>query len=440
MSDESGLLVCVGGFDLCPPGWLSLSERDEADARIRAGDDFPFEDNVVEVMACRDAITSMPRQSRIRFLLECRRVLRPGGLLSLPATGPAGITDAAIDGNTDIAMLGLEPVDTVPGAAGRRAALAALDAGGERGVTREYTKRDRLVVGDPLVSVVIPAYNPRFFAAALDSALAQTYANIEIVVCDDSDGGEIEAMARARAAYREVRYLRNEVRLQPRGNFIKCFERARGEFVKFLCDDDLLAPNCVETLLDTFRRAPGVTLATSHRQRIDEHGNRLADQPATMPIVADNTLIAGYTLANMMVMAGLNVIGEPSTALFRKADLLDQAPHYFRFNGEYGRAIIDMVTWAALLVKGDAVYLTESLSAFRVHAAQGQRVPATMQRSIASIRGLQAVWLDLGLFEKVPPHLVLAKPYPAPAGADWQLQPVCSPFAVRRAGSLRNFV
>ena len=59
------------------------------------------------------------------------------------------------------------------------------------------------------------------------------------------------------------------------------FENARGEFVKFLCDDDLLAPPCVATLLDVFRRAPDVTLATSYRRRIDEHGRRLADQPAT---------------------------------------------------------------------------------------------------------------------------------------------------------------
>jgi glycosyltransferase involved in cell wall biosynthesis len=119
----------------------------------------------------------------------------------------------------------------------------------------EYTKRDRGVGGDPLVSIVIPAYTPRFFAACLDSALAQTYANTEIIVCDDSDGSEIEATARARAKRRDVRYLRNAVRLGPRGNFIKCFESARGEFVKFLCDDDLLAPTCVSSLLDAFRRA-----------------------------------------------------------------------------------------------------------------------------------------------------------------------------------------
>jgi glycosyltransferase involved in cell wall biosynthesis len=436
MSDSARLCVCVGDFDRHPPGWLSMHGRDDAEIPYLPGDDFPFEDSAVDVMACGNVVAALPREGCIRFLLECRRVLKPRGLLSLPAASPAGGADAAIGCMTGIAQIaalaGLEAADAAPVADGCRAALAELRAPGERMIACEYTKRDRQVRGDPLVSIVIPAYKPRFFAACLGSALAQTHANIEIVVCDDSEGTEIEAMVRGRAINREIRYLRNAVRLRPRGNFIKCFESARGEFVKFLCDDDLLAPTCVASLLDTFRRAPGITLATSRRQRIDEHGNRLGDQPATLPIVTENTMIAGYTLANVMLMAGLNMIGEPSTTLFRKADLLDQAPDYFHFNAAHGHGIIDMVMWSALLLKGDAVYLTECLSAFRIHAAQRQHDPAMAQRTIASIRGLQAAWLDLGLFEKVPPHLMLAKLFPPPDGSDWHLRPVLSRFAGRR--------
>jgi hypothetical protein len=117
--------------------------------------------------------------------------------------------------------------------------------------------------------------------------------------------------------------------------------------------------------------------------------------------------------------------------LFRKADLLDQAPDYFASNGAYGHGVIDMVMWSALLLKGDAVYLTESLSAFRIHGAQRQHDPAWAQRSIAGLSGLQAAWGEFRLFEKVPPHLMLAKPFPPPADSDWRLQPVLSPFAVR---------
>src|SRR5262249_44919843 len=161
-------------------------------------------------------------------------------------------------------------------------------------------------------------------------------------------------IARGLAGAFPIRYERNKTRLGPRGNFTRCFERAGGEFVKFLCDDDLLAPTCVASLLDAFRRAPDVTLAISARMRIDVSGLPLDDQPATVPIVAEDMLIAGHSLANAMLTAGLNFVGEPSTALFRKAELSDQAPEYFRFQGEAGHGVIDMVTWAALLLKGDA--------------------------------------------------------------------------------------
>jgi len=295
----------------------------------------------------------------------------------------------------------------------------------------DYTRPDRGVASDPLVSVLVPAYNPRFFAACVASAQAQTYDNLEIVVCDDSRGTEIQAICRELSKHRSIRYECNETRLSPRGNFTRCLERAQGEFIKFLCDDDLLAPTCVASLLDAFRRAPHVTLAASRRLRIDSDGTPLADQPATIPMVATSSVIAGYTLANAVLMAGLNTIGEPSTTLFRKADLLDQAPAYFCFNGVAGHGIIDMVTWAALLLKGDAVYLTERLSSFRVHAGQRQHDPSKLQRNIDSIRSLQAAWLDLGLQSLLPPSRLLTKPFPPSPDAEWREQPVLGVAAHR---------
>ena len=46
----------------------------------------------------------------------------------------------------------------------------------------------------PLVSLVIPARNPRFFRAALVSALAQNYENLEVIVCDEGRDDEIKAV------------------------------------------------------------------------------------------------------------------------------------------------------------------------------------------------------------------------------------------------------
>src|SRR4029079_10783986 len=124
------------------------------------------------------------------------------------------------------------------------------------------------------------------------------------------------------------------------------------------------------------------------RVRIDAAGETLPDSPATTPIVVRDTLIAGHTLANAMLMAGLNTLGEPSTGLFRKADF-PGGPACFHFAGEHGHGIVDMVMWTSLLLKGNAVYLVTPQSSFRWHAGQRQHDPARRERNIASIRALQ---------------------------------------------------
>lgn len=400
----AGLRIAVG-VGAIEPGVLRMGRHVDDDVPFRAGDDFPFEDRAVGDIECGSFVSTLSRAEKLRFLLECRRTLQPGGLL---AVAPPENDDDLLP----LARLaGLEPA---PGG---------------------YTRRDRRLRDDPLVSILIPAYNAQFFAASLDSALAQTYRNVEIVVCDDSKDREIEKIAYRSAAGVPIRYQRNETRLGPRGNFTRCFERARGEFVKFLCDDDLLAPECVGSLLDAFRHAPDVALATSRRRRIDASGGELGDQPATLPIVSEDSLIAGRTLANAMIVAGLNFVGEPSTALFRKSDLLDQAPEYFCFDGKPGHGIIDMVSWAALLLKGDAVYRVSPLSSFRIHSGQRQHDPAKADRNVASIRALQAAWVALGFLELLPPDKLLVQPFPAEEAAEWRWEPVLGSAARRWAAS-----
>jgi glycosyltransferase involved in cell wall biosynthesis len=444
MSSGPGLRLVIGGAGRHSPAFLNVGAYDHADVPC-SYDDLPFEDRVADAIAVDRFIVELPPGPALCLLLECRRVLRPGGLvrLDLGRAVPYCVTGAVASGRGEQAhrvgaartvelagIAGFDSARDAPLRAGAREAIAALDAAERDRSSVELTKRERRLDDDPLVSILIPAYNARFFAACLDSALAQTYAGIEIVVCDDSPGPAIEAIVHDRSRARVIRYERNETRLGPRGNFIRCFERAHGAFVKFLCDDDLLAPACVERLLDAFRRAPDVTLATSRRRRIDDAGTWIGDQPATRPIVPGSAVIAGYTLANAMLMAGLNTIGEPSTTLFRKSDFTDASQAYFHFDGAPGRGIIDMVMWASLLLKGDAVYLEQRLSSFRVHAGQRQHDPVTRRRSIDSIRELQAAWLALQISAWHPPDTLRVQPFP-PDGRDWRSTPIRG-FAARK--------
>ena len=434
MSGAAGLRVDIGSPSPALPGFLRMHWQGDADVPFQAGDEFPFEDRAVEVIAIGDFIETLPRAGKMQLLLECRKVLAPGGLLRIE--GSSGTGELA----RIAAMVGLTPAARTLLSDASQVAQLELNATLGNAVL-EVGKRDRQLASDPLVSILIPAFNPRFFLDCLDSALAQTYKHIEIVICDDSPDSAIEDFVRARANQGTIRYARNGARLGPRGNFTRCFERAEGTFVKFLCDDDLLVPSCVASLLDAFRHAPDITLATSRRQRIDANGQRLDDQPATIPVVPSDCVITGWTLANSMIMVGLNTIGEPSTTLFRRADLLDRAPVYFGFDGDPGHGIIDMATWAALLLQGDAVYLHQCLSSFRIHAGQRQHDPTKLQRNIGSIRSLQAAWLALGMHERLPPDRLLVKPFPSSFDCVWQEQGVAG-FAARRivrdAGAVRT--
>src|SRR6267378_655561 len=103
----------------------------------------------------------------------------------------------------------------------------------------------------PLVSICIPTFNhASALAGAIDSARAQTYRNIEILIADNHSTDSTAAIAQGAASGdARIRYLRQAENLGMGRNFSACISSARGELIKFLCDDDVLAPECVARLV-----------------------------------------------------------------------------------------------------------------------------------------------------------------------------------------------
>ena len=224
----------------------------------------------------------------------------------------------------------------------------------------------------PRVSILIPAYNERYFAEAFASARAQSYESLEIVVCDDSPGRRIEdEVAAARDA--RVRYLRNSRRLGFEGNFTECLRQARGELAKFLNDDDRLRPDCVARLAEAFQAHSRLRLATSRRQVIDENGAARADLPATSPVAYASCVIEGFELGDLALVNSLNLIGEPSTVMFRRDDVQAEEGGLFTWGGKSYHCLADLSLWLRLLAGGSAYYCASPLSEYRVHRGQEQR-------------------------------------------------------------------
>ena len=226
----------------------------------------------------------------------------------------------------------------------------------------------------PLVSVAIPAYNERFFPAALASALAQTYPALEIVVCDDSPGDAIERAVRE-ARDPRLRYFRNPQRLGFEGNFGECLARARGELMKFLNDDDRLRPHCVSGLAAGFQLDSRITLATSRRVVIDEEGKPLPHIAATAAVAHVASVMGGRELGDFVLVNSLNFIGEPTTAMFRRRDLEPEAGGIFTWGGRSFHCLADLALWLRLLARGWAFYQPAPLSELRLHPGQQQRLP-----------------------------------------------------------------
>jgi glycosyltransferase involved in cell wall biosynthesis len=222
----------------------------------------------------------------------------------------------------------------------------------------------------PLVSILIPAYNrPFYLKLALESVLSQTYPNIEIIICDDSTNLDVSDMIQPYLErYSKIKYVKNDSVLYV-NNWHKCFELSNGEYVNYLMDDDLFHPQKIERMIGFLLDRTDVTLVTSYRQLIDAYGNARPPVYATRRLFHETKILNGFDFGNDILVDGFNVIGEPTTVLFRRKDLREP---FGIFRGRQYISINDLATWISLLARGKAVYLPEPLSYFRIHFGQNQ--------------------------------------------------------------------
>jgi len=102
---------------------------------------------------------------------------------------------------------------------------------------------------NPLVSILIPVYNRKeLLPEALQSALAQSYSDIEIVVSDNcSNDGTWEYLNAIRDP--RVIVVRTAENIGPVGNWKHCFTHCRGKYIKVLFSDDRLDSDCVTRMV-----------------------------------------------------------------------------------------------------------------------------------------------------------------------------------------------
>jgi glycosyltransferase involved in cell wall biosynthesis len=97
---------------------------------------------------------------------------------------------------------------------------------------------------NPKFTILIPVVKTLYFKEALESALAQTFADYEIVVLDNKADADLSWVAEKP----KTRLIRNETQLPPAPNWNKGIENSRGNYIVLLCDDDALVPKCLSEI------------------------------------------------------------------------------------------------------------------------------------------------------------------------------------------------
>ncbi len=227
-----------------------------------------------------------------------------------------------------------------------------------------------------MVSVVITLFNrEEFIAESIESVLAQTWKNLEIIVVDDCSTDSSYAIAQRYSSDPRVRLIRNESNMGDYPNRNHAAKFANGEFLKFHDSDDVMYPECIETMVRPLIAEPRAALALT-TSRSWEGG------PVPMlltPKLAFEREFFGVGLFN----------GGPSNALFRTRPFLE----YGGFE-DIG-AGSDHLFWMCYFAVNSVLLVKADLFFYRRHG--GQEISSTRAAaSYARLYGLVWRFLEKG--------------------------------------------
>ncbi|HEY6064842.1 MAG TPA: glycosyltransferase [Thermoanaerobaculia bacterium] len=124
---------------------------------------------------------------------------------------------------------------------------------------------------EPLVSIVLPTYNGiRFLKDSIESCLAQTHRNLELVVVDDGSALDVSGVV-ATFDDPRVRLVRHEKNQGVAAGLNTGFANSRGRYLTWTSDDNRYAPEAIETLVRFLRKYPEIAFVYAQSRLVDEN-------------------------------------------------------------------------------------------------------------------------------------------------------------------------
>jgi glycosyltransferase involved in cell wall biosynthesis len=256
----------------------------------------------------------------------------------------------------------------------------------------------------PRVSVLMTIYNPGpFLAPAIESMLAQTFPDFELIAIENGSGDGAREIARHYAA-RDTRIqlveLPENIGRVPALNL--ALERARGEYVAILDADDVAHPERLALEVAALDARLGAVLAASHARYIDGSGTVIGQHtPTTDPVELHEALAYGNPFPHSSIM-------------YRRAAALAVGGYCLRY--PFGN---DLAMSLALTARGEAVMVPRPLVDVRIHPANATVSSAMyfsrfhesleLWRAALARPGMSRAARQLGRANLATTHFVLAR-------------------------------
>ena len=223
-------------------------------------------------------------------------------------------------------------------------------------------------IEEPLVSIVIPVFNrANLIKDCVDSALNQTYSNIEIIIYDNCSTDDTWAIVKQLAEHcGNVKVFQQSENVGPVRNWQSAIRMAKGELVKVVFSDDLIYPTFLAETVPKFTDNIGF-VTTSFDMGPSSDGAIISnDWPGVDGVIDSNTYIDN-------ALSRFAFLVSPGAAIFRTSDVIEvfeeEIPSPRLSNFKAHGAGPDLLIFLKIAVKYSSVYkCDQSLCLFRSHS------------------------------------------------------------------------
>jgi len=214
----------------------------------------------------------------------------------------------------------------------------------------------------PLVTIAIPTYNrAEYLAQALESAVKQTYQNIEIIVSDNCSIDNTEAVVGGFKDPR-IKYFKQKENIGPDPNWNFCLENAKGIFFLLLQDDDLIDNCFVDICMKAANHSADVGIIRTGTRVIDSNGNILRERKNIAGGLPSEEFITTLLSGKLnMYLCG---------SIFNTKNLKEICDSYGIWTGTKYRHWEDVYAEIQLATRFPRIDVEEVLASFRKHSSQ----------------------------------------------------------------------